>query len=339
MATFECVGYPYKDENPQELMKYYEEDFMSKIVNNHGPLLAARPTGTDYKSEGDNPSWLHQIPTGLRQLDNPTYGGWGGRFRHMEDTKNVYYDCILGYDTYCSDFGDDDNSNLFKCQNRWASALQNDFLARADWCVKSFADANHPPAVKLAHPMDLTASPGDVVQLSAEGTTDPDNNTLSYDWWVYKDPSKYKGSVSISNSTSQKASLTIPGDFGSDDNIHVICQVTDNGTPPLERYKRIIISYGNLTSTGSPVKNLTVKNNDVSVQPTKGVVKIVSPVRDVVSFSISRLDGRIIAVKKVDVRAGEGLYSWEALHGMAPGSYILHLESSLTDRAITFNVQ
>jgi hypothetical protein len=85
--------------------------------------------------------------------------------------------------------------------------------------------------------------------------------------------------------------------------------------------------------------NVTAKNSDVSVQTTKGVVKIVSPVRDVVSFSISRLDGRIIAVKNVEVSAGEGQYSWEALHGIAPGSYILHLESSLTDRAITFNVQ
>lgn len=32
---------------------------------------------------------------------------------------------------------------------RWADALQNNFAARADWCVKSYDDANHSPEVKI----------------------------------------------------------------------------------------------------------------------------------------------------------------------------------------------
>jgi hypothetical protein len=58
----------------------------------------------------------------------------------------------------------------FKPLSRWTDAIQNDFAARADWCVKSHAEANHPPVVELAHPLDMKARPGDDVSLSARGT-------------------------------------------------------------------------------------------------------------------------------------------------------------------------
>ena len=73
------------------------------ILNGHGPLMAqyytwgdgrqipgdpehsqglnANPAQlNDFISEGDTPAYLHLIDTGLRNLDNPTWGGWGGRF-------------------------------------------------------------------------------------------------------------------------------------------------------------------------------------------------------------------------------------------------------------------
>ena len=48
-------------------------------------------------------------------------------------------------------------SNLL---SRWTDAFQNDFAARADWCVKSYDEANHPPVVKLDNALDITAKPG-----------------------------------------------------------------------------------------------------------------------------------------------------------------------------------
>lgn len=42
----------------------------------------------------------------------------------------------------------------FKPLWHWTDALQNDFASRADWCVRSYADANHPPVVALAHARD-----------------------------------------------------------------------------------------------------------------------------------------------------------------------------------------
>jgi hypothetical protein len=38
------------------------------------------------------------------------------------------------------------------------------------------------------------------------------------------------------------ASLAIPADAKPGHTIHVICEVTDNGTPPLTRYQRAVMS-------------------------------------------------------------------------------------------------
>lgn len=54
-----------------------------------------------------------------------------------------------------------------------------------DWTIKSYAEANHPPVPKLGHPVELTAKPGDRVDLSAEGSFDPDGDQLSYHWFYY----------------------------------------------------------------------------------------------------------------------------------------------------------
>ena len=75
---------------------------------------------------------------------------------------------------------------------RWSPALQNDFAARADWCVKSFDEANHPPVIKLAHALDIGAKPGKTIELSARGTSDPDGDELSYTWWQYHEADTYR---------------------------------------------------------------------------------------------------------------------------------------------------
>lgn len=119
--------------------------------------------------------------------------------------------------------------------------LQNDFAARADWCVKSYDEANHQPIVKC-NLKDVNAKPGAKLRLSAKGTTDPDGDQLSYRWWVYQEASSYKTEMKITNSNQQRASLIVPTDAQTGDQIHVILEVTDNGTPQLTRYSRIVIN-------------------------------------------------------------------------------------------------
>jgi len=129
----------------------------------------------------------------------------------------------------------------FKPISRWTDAIQNDFAARADWCVKSYAEDNHPPVVELAHARDLTAWPGDTVQLSAQGSHDPDGDQLDYRWWQYQEADSYSGTVEIKDAGNRNVSFTVPADAGTGDTIHVICEVTDDGSLRLTRYQRVIV--------------------------------------------------------------------------------------------------
>jgi hypothetical protein len=125
---------------------------------------------------------------------------------------------------------------------RWIDVLQNDFAARADWCVRPFTQANHPPVAKLAHAADLKVRPGDIVSLSAKGTTDPDGDELTFQWWQYGEADTYKGAVQIKDAGKREASFTVPDNAGEGQTVHVICEVTDAGTPPLTRYQRVILT-------------------------------------------------------------------------------------------------
>jgi hypothetical protein len=119
--------------------------------------------------------------------------------------------------------------------------MQNDFASRADWCVKSYEEANHPPVVLLTHTADLLVQPGEKVKLSAEGTSDPDGDELDYHWWQYLEAGSYHDRIEIREANDQVASLVVPGDAGQGKTIHIICEVTDAGIPQLTRYQRLVI--------------------------------------------------------------------------------------------------
>jgi len=76
--------------------------------------------------------------------------------------------------------------------------------------------------------------------LDAAGTVDPDGDDLRYEWFVYAEAGTYDGLVTLANANAPKCTLHIPSDAAGK-TIHVILQVTDNGAPPLTRYRRIIV--------------------------------------------------------------------------------------------------
>ena len=118
--------------------------------------------------------------------------------------------------------------------------MQNDFASRADWCVSSYEEANHPPVVVLGHAADLKVRPGEIVELSAQGTSDPDGDELRYRWWQYREAGSYKRAVDIRGADTQDAAVAVPEDAGAGKTIHLVCEVTDHGTPPLTRYQRVV---------------------------------------------------------------------------------------------------
>jgi hypothetical protein len=111
-----------------------------------------------------------------------------------------------------------------------------------DWCVKPYAEANHPPVAVLAHAPDLTARRGGTVNLSAAGSGDPDGDPLSFRWWHYREAGSYPGTIALHRANEPESAFTVPGDAAPAQTLHLICEVTDHGSPALTRYLRVIVT-------------------------------------------------------------------------------------------------
>jgi len=256
-ATWLGMSFPMPGSNTEVT----SSDWLAKnIQQGHGSLGAAYPD-VAYGMEGDTPSFLNLISNGLNDPEHPNYGGWGGR-----------------YEFYLPEF-EDSNTGMFKRENwpkdepetraiwtnaddsvvspvdkksykgnretiwRWRTDFQNDFAARMLWATKSFSECNHPPVPMLAHNDHLTVKSGEQFHLSAAGTTDPDGDSMSYLWFQYSEAGSYKGMVSFRPYAPNLYDIPVIAPVvDSAQTIHFILKVTDKGTPPLTRYKRVIVT-------------------------------------------------------------------------------------------------
>lgn len=126
--------------------------------------------------------------------------------------------------------------------SRWAEAYKKDFLARMIWSVTdSYKDANHHPHVVLNQDttvdiLSISAKTGETVSLTADGSSDPDGDSLEYSRYVYRVGGTYSKEVAISGRDSIDAKISVP----EDSSIHVILEICDSGSPQLYAYRRII---------------------------------------------------------------------------------------------------
>jgi len=216
----------------------------TNVRQEHGPLGALYPPKTwtapnphSALKEGDTPSWFFFLFNGLGDPAHPEWGGWGGRFQRSPD--GVYRDAR-------DKVGDVQDARAMVW--RWRPAFQNQFQARMDWCVKPYAEANHAPVAvfngdKARRVIELAASPGGGVRLSAAGSSDPDGGALSYRWWVYAEAGTYGGAVAPAEPDRTETSVTVPADAAGK-TIHIILEVTDGGNPPLTAYRRCVLNVG-----------------------------------------------------------------------------------------------
>jgi hypothetical protein len=175
-------------------------------------------------SEGDSSTFMNLLANGLRAHEEATYGGWGGR---------------KGEDAAAGGKKPRDYAAA-----RWFEFAQLDFAARLQWSVTpKFGGANHPPKVTIDGRLNVTAFPGDTVPLKATAT-DPDGNELTVGWQQYKDAGTYPGAVTFSDAKSLVSSVRVPNDAEPGQAIHLLLRVTDNGTPTLTRFQRVIITVG-----------------------------------------------------------------------------------------------
>ena len=213
------------------------------VKNGHGALGAQYPKAgrTDGVKEGDTPSFLYLLARGLSDPEHPDWGCWGGRFMAYGAGTNFYVDARDRHPR-ASNAAAERQWTV----GRWNQQRNQDFAARMDWCVRDYANTNHNPVAHLNRDGDtnvlhMTVAPGQTVSLSADGSSDPDGDSLSYSWWQYREAGSCDGPVAMDGATTKNASFTAPS-IDSSSTIHVILEVTDNGSPSLTSYRRLVVT-------------------------------------------------------------------------------------------------
>lgn len=230
-----------------------DNPWLDKNIRCKGPLGEQYPF-MKFLMEGDTPTFLYLINNGLGDTEHPNWGSWGGRYEFYQprterwfiepETRPLWTDAqdeAMGVD------GSWHTGNKVTIW-RWREAYQNDFAARMDWTINDYKNANHPPVVKLACEKEITAKVGDRVDLSVEGSSDPDANQLSYKWFYYPEVGTFNFSsarsgnpLKIEDADKAKAWFIVPKKERKG-TMHIIVAVTDNGQPALTRYERIIVN-------------------------------------------------------------------------------------------------
>lgn len=212
-------------------------DLKRDVLTGHGPLGALYPTNTTLpQKEGDTPTFLYLVPTGMNDPEQPTWGSWAGRYGLQEDAKGKPYYWANVKDSW---EGTTHRDNTLK---RWAAHLQNDFRARLDWCVKEFRGANHPPQPKVRGSLARKVQSGNKVILDARESTDADGQELRFEWRYYAEAGTYMGPPpELAGATTVQASFVAP-EVATTATLHLLLTVTDTGSPPLSRYQRVIVT-------------------------------------------------------------------------------------------------
>lgn len=219
----------------------------------------------DFISEGDSPSYFYLLQTSLRGFENPSFGGWGGRFREISPNTFTTNQTI-DYNPYTKRF--EQEYSLY----RWIPDIQADLAARAQWCITDdFKSATHYPQVKVAK-KDIQAEPGQIITLQAEAS-DLNGYRLNYHWWCYHEASSYwdfsnlelesdvfrlgdmdhvsswhskemeiDWALPLTGEDTPVVQFTVPEDAKPDQTLHMILEVSNIADLPLKTYERVIVT-------------------------------------------------------------------------------------------------
>lgn len=242
-------------------------EWLDTNIRSKGPLGKLYPRFL-FIMEGDTPAYLGLIDNGLSSYRRPDWGGWSGRYVFRQPYGESHpiwtqggdlFSRVTSQDTVRGSDGQEHVSDQATIW-RWREAFQNDFAARMDWTIADYAHANHNPVVEVngqagTAPIQIEAKVGQAVVLDASKSTDPDGQALHFHWFHYAEAGGTGASlaaVSITGADSAKASVTATATcrpqwlkLGSGCPLagiaHVILAVTDEGSPKLTSYRRIIL--------------------------------------------------------------------------------------------------
>lgn len=230
-------------------------DFVKRYMHNGNNPLGDCYTQS-YISEGDTPAFLYSLANGLRAHEDPTYGGWGGKFYKVNGFERVYRDTGFGQ------------------LREWMESAMHDFQARLQWCVSpSFKDANHKPVLEIPTGLDHTVHSGDTVRLQAlvkdpdpvdiealwttrgemwsqkgitkeQVTANPDKYCQQWRTSWYQYPSgTYKDDIDLYFGPESEAwAWFIAPEVNEEKTVHIIMEAYDMTAPRLTSYARYIIT-------------------------------------------------------------------------------------------------
>jgi hypothetical protein len=255
--------------------KTVTNQWLDENVRNQGALGKMYPRFA-FIMEGDTPSFLGLIDNGLDSYRRPDWGGWGGRYIYRQphgESRSIWTQGgdlssrITSQDTVTGTDGKQYTSDQATIW-RWREAFQNDFAARMSWTVRDYAHANHNPELEVngqpgTAPIVIEAEVGKPVLLDAGSSHDPDGQKLSYHWFQYIEAGAADANhavVTITGSDGPIATATptaacrprwlpAPAPCVGTGTAHLILAVTDDGSPQLTSYRRIIL---NVHAASSP---------------------------------------------------------------------------------------
>ncbi len=210
-------------------------DQYAELIQNHGAMGKVYPKYL-WGVEGDTPSFLHCMPNGLNDPEDPTQVGWGGmhEFGLSPDSLTQSW---TNWQQPLKDLSDAYEKRFYPEEFR-------DFAARMQWAEEGQGTTNPVVIVngsQSVKPLHITAKAGEMITLDASQTYDPEGDALTFLWWQQPEAGTYQQALTLSDNTGSIFHFQVPADAAGK-TIHLLCQVNDNSTFQLVSYRRIIIS-------------------------------------------------------------------------------------------------
>lgn len=237
-------------------------------IRSKGPLGKLYPRFL-FIMEGDTPSYLGLIDNGLDAYLRPDWGGWGGRYIFRQPYGETHGIWTQGGDLFSRVTSQDEVTGVDGRQYisdqatiwRWREAYQNDFAARMDWTINDYKHANHSPVLEVngnrgTGPINLDVKVGQTLTLDASRSYDPDGQRIQYRWFHYGEAGSTEATLAAiaiagsntatavvtATATCRPAWLKLSTACPSEGVAHVILAATDDGTPKLTSYRRVVLS-------------------------------------------------------------------------------------------------